>query len=107
MRAARVFDITERELTLTTVEPVRQAFWIWVRSDRGGAVNASPGIDPGTVAVDLGRVELITTPGLGLLLEMRSAAAEVGLQLVLLRPSTMVRDVISRTQLDRLLQVQG
>lgn len=83
----------EVEITLNTVEDVRKRILAAVESGEYA------------VAVDLSQVEIITTPGLGMLLQVNRVANELDCQMVLVSPRLMVRDTLLRTQLNRVLRV--
>jgi anti-anti-sigma factor len=59
------------------------------------------------VILDLSQVEIITTPGLGMLLQLNRDAQLSDAKLILACPRPMVHDTILRTQLDRVLKVVG
>ena len=83
----------EVEITLNTVEDVRKRILAAVEAGKYA------------VAVDLSQVEIITTPGLGMLLQVNRVANELDCQMVLVSPRLMVRDTLLRTQLNRVLRV--
>lgn len=57
------------------------------------------------LVMDLSNVIIITTPGLGLMLEMRRRVMSAGGKVMLASASSVVEDVIKRTQLDRVFEV--
>lgn len=59
------------------------------------------------VILDLSQVEIITTPGLGMLLQLNRDAQLSDAKLILACARPMVYDTILRTQLDRVLKVVG
>lgn len=59
------------------------------------------------VILDLSQVEIITTPGLGMLLQLNRDAQLSDAKLILACARPMVQDTILRTQLDRVLKVVG
>jgi anti-sigma B factor antagonist len=57
------------------------------------------------LVIDLSQVEIITTPGLGMLLHINNLARNSGSKFVLACPRPMVRDIFARTHLDRVLKL--
>lgn len=78
----------DRELTARTVESLRARLW----------VHATVPV----VVLDLSKVEIVTTPAIGLLLEFRRAVQSHQGRVILARPSPLVHDVVRRTKLDQL-----
>lgn len=86
-----IFPITG-ELTFATVEEVEPRLLILARE--------------GThLILDLNRLAIMTTPGIGLLLEVHRAATDAGGRLALARLSPHITDLIERTQLHRILSI--
>lgn len=59
------------------------------------------------LALDLANVQFITTPGIGLLLELQRKVQQRGGKFSLRSVQPRVADVIRRTQLDRILLLDG
>ncbi|MEV6206225.1 STAS domain-containing protein [Kitasatospora sp. NPDC051914] len=68
-------------------------------------LNEALGLLPQVLAVDLSGVELFTSSGLNALLQVRSAAADRGVPVVLLAPSGAVRRVLELTEAAELFPV--
>lgn len=81
----------DRELTVKTVEGLRVRLWVEV---------AAP-----LVVLDLGKVEIVTTPVIGLFVEFLRAVQSNGGRVVLARPSLQVAGVLRRLQFERLFGV--
>lgn len=90
-----IFRTPGPELTLESVDPVLRQFVTWY----DGLPNKH------MVILEMSEVLIITTPGIGLLLEIRKLVNGAGGRLVVTAPSALVQDVIHRTQLDRLLEI--
>lgn len=57
------------------------------------------------VVVDLSEVEMLDAGGLSTLLSLHQWARSLGLQLKLVNPSHFVREILTRTQLDHVLEI--
>lgn len=78
------------ELTLSSVEVFEPPLQAMAREGR-------------RIVLDLSRVTIMSTPGIGLLLETHRAAQQAGGSMVIARASTRIIDLIHRTQLHRIL----
>jgi anti-anti-sigma factor len=86
------------ELTVDNVESARRE--ILAELSGSGVLDT-----PVALVMDLSNVIIITTPGLGLILELRRRILSSGGKVILAAASHVVEDVIRRTQLDRVFDV--
>lgn len=89
----KILVVAAEELTLANVEEVRLS------------LVAGLGTDHELVVLDMSAVQMVTTPGLGLLLEIRREITARHGRLILASPGPMLVEVIHRTQLDRVFEV--
>ncbi len=58
------------------------------------------------LAIDLSRVEIVTSLGLAVLLRLDKATVAAGGRMVLFQPSTTAREILQKTRLDTVLTVR-